>query len=349
MKPTLYLLLALTTLTCSAKAQGRGRGGGGMPAAFQEKIHELFADPTKIQRSIDVTETGYVAETTSSDPRLVSVLQTHVDQMSNRLAGGRPVRRWDPAFEEFSAHYEKLDHRFTKLDHGIRAAVSSDSKEAAKAAKNHAYIILDFSSQGDAQKHQPHRTALDEDGGQQGRFHGGPPNARQAALATTFGARAESATDRLIKTLGGQLQATLKAGGPETAITVCKEAAIPLTKSAADDFDGLTLTRVSDRLRNPKNAPDKMDRKVLDHFRKSAAERKIVAHLTTMPDGQTQRYYRPLFVSETCLKCHGDPEKMSGELRSLLKEHYPEDQATGYRAGELRGLIRVERKAPAQE
>jgi hypothetical protein len=41
------------------------------------------------------------------------------------------------------------------------------------------------------------------------------------------------------------------------------------------------------------------------------------------------------------MACHGPQESMSPELQKLLKERYPSDQATGYAAGQWRGLIRV--------
>ena len=344
MKTIISTLVSLAIVS-SAHAQGRGRGGGGMPADFQGKIHELFAHPEKLKRSVDITENGYVAKTTTSDPELAETLQTHVKQMSGRLGGGRPVRRWDPAFEEFFARYDEMEHDFKNLKKGIRAEVTAKSKDAIAAAQNHAYIILDFSSQGHDQMHQPHRTVLDEDGGEANRFHGGPPDARAAKLAKTFGARANEASDALMKTLGGQLKAAMKAGGPEAALPICKNVALPLTEATDKRFDGLTITRVTDRLRNPKNAADKTDLKALEHLKKAPKEPKILAHLTTMPDGKSVRYYRPLVISETCLKCHGDREQMSGKLRGLLDQHYPDDKAHGYQLGELRGLIRIERKA----
>ena len=53
------------------------------------------------------------------------------------------------------------------------------------------------------------------------------------------------------------------------------------------------------------------------------------------------RYYKPLVVVPPCLACHGDPADMEPELRSTLEALYPEDLATGYEAGDFRGLIRV--------
>ncbi len=53
------------------------------------------------------------------------------------------------------------------------------------------------------------------------------------------------------------------------------------------------------------------------------------------------RYYRPLKVGKVCLTCHGPVETLDPELRKTLKELYPEDRATGYRAGDLRGVVSV--------
>ncbi len=269
--------------------------------------------------------------------------------MSGRLAEGSPVRRWDPAFGEFFDRYDKMDHTFKNLKRGIRAEVTAEDEESVAAAHNHAYIILDFSSQGEDQMHQPHRTVLDADGGEANRFHGGPPDARAAALAKTFGARSKAASGELMKTLGGKLKAAMQAGGPEAALPICKAAAIPVTNAVTEGLEGLAIKRVTDRLRNPENIADKADLRALEHFKKAKAKPKLLAHLTTGTDGKTLRYYQPLFINETCLKCHGERDAMSEKLRGLLDQFYPEDKAHGYALGELRGLIRVEQKLEVDE
>ncbi|MDZ7763171.1 MAG: DUF3365 domain-containing protein [Melioribacteraceae bacterium] len=53
------------------------------------------------------------------------------------------------------------------------------------------------------------------------------------------------------------------------------------------------------------------------------------------------RYMQPLFVGGPCLTCHGDENKMSDEIKSLLSESYPNDKAVGYKAGDLRGAISI--------
>jgi hypothetical protein len=46
-------------------------------------------------------------------------------------------------------------------------------------------------------------------------------------------------------------------------------------------------------------------------------------------------------VQERCLQCHGDPAKFTPEVRKILASRYPADMATGYKAGDLRGMLSV--------
>lgn len=42
-----------------------------------------------------------------------------------------------------------------------------------------------------------------------------------------------------------------------------------------------------------------------------------------------------------CVQCHGASDELAEGVADVLSEHYPEDEATGYSAGDFRGLIRV--------
>src|SRR5690606_8583150 len=52
-------------------------------------------------------------------------------------------------------------------------------------------------------------------------------------------------------------------------------------------------------------------------------------------------YMRPIVVQARCLACHGERERLAPTVRSLLDERYPNDEATGYRVGDLRGMVSV--------
>jgi hypothetical protein len=57
-------------------------------------------------------------------------------------------------------------------------------------------------------------------------------------------------------------------------------------------------------------------------------------------DGQ-YRYMQAIGTAEGCLGCHG--EKIKPELLSLLDQRYPQDQARGFREGDLRGAFTLSR------
>lgn len=49
-------------------------------------------------------------------------------------------------------------------------------------------------------------------------------------------------------------------------------------------------------------------------------------------------------TAEACLGCHG--EKIKPELVELIDRHYPQDQARGFREGDLRGAFTLSRALP---
>lgn len=53
------------------------------------------------------------------------------------------------------------------------------------------------------------------------------------------------------------------------------------------------------------------------------------------------RYTKGIRVQALCLKCHGQEQDISPNVKKLLNEHYPDDRATGYNVGDLRGTISI--------
>lgn len=120
----------------------------GMPKELHDNIHSLFDNHARFTRKVELTEKGYIATTESTDPELARILREHVSQMRDRLQGGRMVRRWDPAFPEFIAHYDDITHRVEATKNGLRISVTGKTPDAIKVAKNHAMIVSDFAKNG---------------------------------------------------------------------------------------------------------------------------------------------------------------------------------------------------------
>jgi hypothetical protein len=57
--------------------------------------------------------------------------------------------------------------------------------------------------------------------------------------------------------------------------------------------------------------------------------------------GSEYRFVKALPVQPLCLSCHGSAEQISPAVKSVLAQHYPNDLATGYSVGQIRGVISV--------
>ncbi len=147
--------------------------------------------------------------------------------------------------------------------------------------------------------------------------------------------RAREAIGKLMGTLKGRLQAAMRQGGPNAAVRVCAEEAQRLTERVASE-SGVRVGRASLRLRNPKNEPPAWVARWLQAQGERSAEG--VEGFERIEWGEA-RVLRPLTVQPLCTTCHGMPEQIDPGVRDVLAERYPEDRATGYRPGDLRGAL----------
>jgi len=153
----------------------------------------------------------------------------------------------------------------------------------------------------------------------------------------------EPAAGILAKTLVQHLSLAMAEGGPSQAVDFCSGEALGLTAEVqADLTEGFRLKRTSLNYRNPANAPDEFEDVALRHFQHAIDEGgQAPASYVQRVSREEIRYYKPLFLGEPCLQCHGDPVSFDPGVREALAERYPADRATGYELGAFRGLIRV--------
>lgn len=132
-------------------------------------------------------------------------------------------------------------------------------------------------------------------------------------------------------------QALLKGleDGPVEAISVCRMQAPDLAKAAS--AGGIRVGRTSDKLRNPGNAAKPWMEPFLELYGSDpdGREPRVVAI-----DDHTIGYVEPIFVEPLCITCHG--ADLDPQLEAKLKELYPDDRATGYLPGDLRGVFWAE-------
>ncbi|MGB1092163.1 MAG: Tll0287-like domain-containing protein, partial [Oceanobacter sp.] len=147
-----------------------------------------------------------------------------------------------------------------------------------------------------------------------------------------------------IKAFGGELKTAVKAGvmqgGPQNAILVCNQQAPAIAdKHSADKW---SVGRTSMKLRNPDNAPTEWEAQVLRDFEAKLTAGADPKTLTArkIEDGQFH-FMKAITVGSLCLNCHGD--KLEEPVALRLSELYPNDQATGYQLGQLRGAFTLTR------
>lgn len=111
------------------------------------------------------------------------------------------------------------------------------------------------------------------------------------------------------------------------------------SKKAQADF-GIKVfrfRRISDRNRNPQNAPDMKQAEILTAWRANGAKP------TLYRDGARLITLHPIKIPmEMCLGCHGDSEHLDKSAAVEIAKLYPHDRATGYKLGELRGAFVTE-------
>ena len=152
---------------------------------------------------------------------------------------------------------------------------------------------------------------------------------------------------------GGALKEALhqavQNGGPVSGITVCHDKAGQIATDLSQK-QGLLLGRTSLKIRNPANAHDNWELAVLRQFEARKMQGESVDKLeffAVIDDDQGQktfRYMKAIPTAALCLNCHG--ETPSAEVAAKLKELYPNDQAHGYKEGDLRGAFTIAKPLP---
>lgn len=161
-------------------------------------------------------------------------------------------------------------------------------------------------------------------------------------------ARAQALSQQLGSRLKAALETALQQGGPMAAITVCRDQAQAMTAEVSRD-SGWTVGRTALRVRNPANAPDAWERQILEGFAQAAEDGANVAGLSfheTTGSGEARRwrYMKAIPTGPVCTVCHGT--HVDPGLMDAIRAAYPDDQATGFAPGALRGAFTVSRPAP---
>ena len=143
--------------------------------------------------------------------------------------------------------------------------------------------------------------------------------------------------------LSSNLQGALATGGVTNALPYCSLAASPLTASVAER-QGVELRRVTHKPRNPAGKADQVESAVLENWRAELQSGKAPDPVVTNLGPGRVTFLGPIVINTPlCLKCHGEPgADIAAPDLALIKKTFPQDQAVGFKLGDLRGAWRID-------
>ena len=161
-----------------------------------------------------------------------------------------------------------------------------------------------------------------------------------AAPEPAFAQSAALLADAYQTSLQAELSTALKQVGPVGAIGVCQSVA----PAIADDLSGrddLAVSRIARRNRNPGNAvPAELEALYQQLEREPLRDGK--PHVVTAIVQNREVFMRALpMKDQPCAVCHGT--NIAADVQAAIAASYPDDRATGFAAGDLRGVMLVTR------
>jgi hypothetical protein len=130
--------------------------------------------------------------------------------------------------------------------------------------------------------------------------------------------------------------------GAASAIAVCSERA-PEIAAEVGKTHGVTVRRATEKPRNPNNAAADAEKIILAAFATDLEKKQPPKPQSIKNLDQSTSLFAPIVISNPlCLQCHGTPEgDIAPATLTAIRNLYPEDKATGYKTGDLRGLWSV--------
>ena len=150
---------------------------------------------------------------------------------------------------------------------------------------------------------------------------------------------AVAAKDKLFRSLLGELTSSISENGVAQSIEVCRTRAPELAKAVSEAMQ-LEIGRTSFLLRNDKSSPPNW----AASFVRNRVETEVDVDLGENRLG----VLLPIQLIDACIKCHGHPDALDAKVKESITTHYPNDRATGFAEGDLRGYFWVEVPAPKQ-
>ena len=139
--------------------------------------------------------------------------------------------------------------------------------------------------------------------------------------------------------LASNLKGAIQRGGVQEAFKFCNVQAMPITDSLSQAYDA-TIRRATLWVRNPADEATETERKILEKYHEQMQSGESPDPQVINLDEEYVLYTKPIAIKNgLCLNCHGEVGKqVQQQTYQLIQERYPEDEATGHKMGDLRGI-----------
>jgi hypothetical protein len=151
-------------------------------------------------------------------------------------------------------------------------------------------------------------------------------------------AQSEALADRFQKQLLGTLTKTMESEGTAGAVNACATAAPALAQQLSKE-SGASIRRTALRTRNPAAQADATEARTMESWVAAPLEGGRPKHWSSYEQNGEYRFMRAIPTMPMCLACHG--ESIAPDVSAAIRARYPQDQATGFSAGQLRGAISI--------
>jgi len=158
---------------------------------------------------------------------------------------------------------------------------------------------------------------------------------------------AKSAIMKMASALGSNMKKNMKQGGAVQAAQFCTSKAQDIQKSVNASFkNGITVKRISLKLRNKANKPLADELLVLQQIQKDVDAHKTIPKMIIKEISDDKyKVYKPIFIKKNvCLSCHGLKTARNKKAYKIIKKKFPDDKAINYKIDDFRGAFVVEIK-----
>jgi hypothetical protein len=162
-------------------------------------------------------------------------------------------------------------------------------------------------------------------------------NSDSNTVRTDFTALGDSLVQLTFDSLSTTLQKKIGESGFDSAVGYCYLHAAHLTASKNDEVT--SIKRATLKPRNKENRADNFEEVQIRYFQNIIDKQEPLKSKLVAENTGKVHFFKPIIVQPLCLGCHGDPNSEINEITlAAIQKNYPQDEATGYATGDLRGV-----------